>query len=304
MSVVTRAAVDIEKPPPRARGWPRARIVGYALVGFWILFGIGIAVYLVYAWNGEFFARYAPAYLQGLGTTLALVAISMVLGALFSLPVTYARMSKNRYLSVLAYCYVYFFRGTPLLVQVYLVYYGLGSFRPELSAFGLYLPVVSDWFQILPYVSIPSGLAIERFTLWDFFKDAFNCGVFAFALNTAAYQAEILRGAIESVPRGQWEGAASLGLHKLQTLRKVILPQAFIVALRPYGNELVLMIKASAIVAIITVYDLMGNAKLAYAKSFDFQAYVWVAIVYLVMVEILRHGVEWIERRITIHLIR
>lgn len=276
MSVVTRAAVDIEKPPPRARGWPRARVVGYALVGFWILFGIGIAVYLVYAWNGEFFARYAPAYLQGLGTTLALVAISMVLGALFSLPVTYARMSKNRYLSVLAYCYVYFFRGTPLLVQVYLVYYGLGSFRVQLESVGL----------------------------WWFFRDAFNCGVFAFALNTAAYQAEILRGAIESVPRGQWEGAASLGLHKLQTLRKVILPQAFIVALRPYGNELVLMIKASAIVAIITVYDLMGNAKLAYAKSFDFQAYVWVAIVYLVMVEILRHGVEWIERRITIHLRR
>ncbi|MER9456927.1 ABC transporter permease [Mesorhizobium sp. M0478] len=276
MSVVTRAAVDIEKPPPRARGWPRARIVGYALVGFWILFGIGIAVYLVYAWNGEFFARYAPAYLQGLGTTLALVAISMVLGALFSLPVTYARMSKNRYLSVLAYCYVYFFRGTPLLVQVYLVYYGLGSFRVQLESVGL----------------------------WWFFRDAFNCGVFAFALNTAAYQAEILRGAIESVPRGQWEGAASLGLHKLQTLRKVVLPQASIVALRPYGNELVLMIKASAIVAIITVYDLMGNAKLAYAKSFDFQAYVWVAIVYLVMVEILRHGVEWIERRITIHLIR
>ncbi|MGX5841016.1 ABC transporter permease [Mesorhizobium sp. ArgA1] len=274
MSVAEITAV--ERPPPRARGWPRARIIGYSLVGFWILFGIGIVAYLIYAWNGEFFARYAPAYLQGLETTLLLVAISMVLGALFSLPVTYARMSNNRWLSGLAYCYVYFFRGTPLLVQVYLVYYGLGSFRVQMETVGL----------------------------WWFFRDAFNCGVFAFALNTAAYQAEILRGAIESVPRGQWEGAASLGLHKLQTLRKVILPQAIIVALRPYGNELVLMIKASAIVAIITVYDLMGNAKLAYAKSFDFQAYVWVAIVYLVMVEILRHGVEWIERRITVHLKR
>ncbi|MBZ9693866.1 ABC transporter permease [Mesorhizobium sp. CO1-1-7] len=269
-------AISVDRPPPRARGWPRTRIVGYALVGLWILFGLGILAYLVYAWNGEFFARYAPAYLQGLWTTLSLVAISMVAGAIFSLPVTYGRMSKNRFLSGLAYCYVYFFRGTPLLVQVYLVYYGLGSFRLQLESIGL----------------------------WWFFREAFNCGVFAFALNTAAYQAEILRGAIESVPRGQWEGAASLGLHKLQTLRKVILPQAFIVALRPYGNELVLMIKASAIVAIITVYDLMGNAKLAYAKSFDFQAYVWVAIVYLVMVEILRHGVEWIERRITIHLNR
>ncbi|MBZ9726947.1 ABC transporter permease [Mesorhizobium sp. CO1-1-11] len=269
-------AISVDRPPPRARGWPRTRIVGYALVGLWILFGLGILTYLVYAWNGEFFARYAPAYLQGLWTTLSLVAISMVAGAIFSLPVTYGRMSKNRFLSGLAYCYVYFFRGTPLLVQVYLVYYGLGSFRLQLESIGL----------------------------WWFFREAFNCGVFAFALNTAAYQAEILRGAIESVPGGQWEGAASLGLHKLQTLRKVILPQAFIVALRPYGNELVLMIKASAIVAIITVYDLMGNAKLAYAKSFDFQAYVWVAIVYLVMVEILRHGVEWIERRITIHLNR
>ena len=91
--------------------------------------------------------------------------------------------------------------------------------------------------------------------------------VFAFSLNTAAYQAEILRGAIESVPRGQWEGARSLGLHKLQTLRKVILPQAMIVALRPYGNEIILMIKGSAIVAIITVYDLMGETRRAYSRS-------------------------------------
>ena len=269
-------ATLVERPPPRARGWPRSRVIGYAMVGFWILFGLGIVTYLIFAWNADFFAKYALAYLKGLQTTLLLVCISMVLGAILSVPVAYGRMSSNRLLSGLAYCYVYFFRGTPLLVQTYLVYYGLGSFRTELQTVGL----------------------------WDFFKDAFNCGVFAFALNTAAYQAEILRGAIESVPRGQWEGAASLGLHKLQTLRKIILPQALIVALRPYGNELILMVKASAIVAIITVYDLMGQAKLAFANSFDIQAYIWVALVYLVMVEILRHGVEWIERRITIHLKR
>ncbi|TRC99729.1 ABC transporter permease [Mesorhizobium sp. WSM4303] len=297
-------AAMVERPPPRARGWPRSRVIGYAMVGFWILFGLGIVSYLIFAWNADFFAKYAPAYLKGLQTTLLLVCISMVLGAILSVPVAYGRMSANRFLSGLAYCYVYFFRGTPLLVQTYLVYYGLGSFRAELGALGTYLPVVSDWFQIAPHVSVPAGVTIEWFTLWDFFKDAFNCGVFAFALNTAAYQAEILRGAIESVPRGQWEGAASLGLHKLQTLRKIILPQALIVALRPYGNELILMVKASAIVAIITVYDLMGQAKLAFANSFDIQAYIWVALVYLVMVEILRHGVEWIERRITIHLKR
>jgi len=273
---MSATAILVERPPPRARGWPRGRIVGYALVCFWIAFGLGIVAYLFFAWNAPFFAKYAPAYLRGLGVTLSLVAISMVLGAVLSLPVAYGRMSRNRILSGLAYCYVYFFRGTPLLVQTFLVYYGLGSFRPQLQMIGL----------------------------WDFFKDAFNCGVFAFALNTAAYQAEILRGAIESVPRGQWEGAASLGLHKLQTLRKIVLPQALIVALRPYGNELILMVKASAIVAIITVYDLMGNAKLAFANSFDIQAYIWVALVYLVMVELLRHAIEWIERRITIHLKR
>ncbi|PZV34362.1 ABC transporter permease [Mesorhizobium kowhaii] len=289
---MSATATMVERPPPRARGWPRPRIAGYALVCMWIAFGLGIVAYLVLAWNPAFFAKYAPAYLKGLGVTLSLVAIAMVIGAILSVPVAYGRMSSNRILSGLAYCYVYFFRGTPLLVQTFLVYYGVGSFRPQLSEFGIYLPVFSD------------GLTLARFTLWDFFKDAFNCGVFAFALNTAAYQAEILRGAIESVPRGQWEGAASLGLHKLQTLRKIILPQALIVALRPYGNELILMIKASAIVAIITVYDLMGNAKLAFANSFDIQAYIWVAVVYLVMVEILRHGVEWIERRITIHLKR
>ncbi|MFB9979220.1 ABC transporter permease [Mesorhizobium kowhaii] len=289
---MSATATMVERPPPRARGWPRPRIAGYALVCMWMAFGLGIVAYLVLAWNPAFFAKYAPAYLKGLGVTLSLVAIAMVLGAILSVPVAYGRMSSNRILSGLAYCYVYFFRGTPLLVQTFLVYYGVGSFRPQLSEYGIYLPVFSD------------GLTLARFTLWDFFKDAFNCGVFAFALNTAAYQAEILRGAIESVPRGQWEGAASLGLHKLQTLRKIILPQALIVALRPYGNELILMIKASAIVAIITVYDLMGNAKLAFANSFDIQAYIWVAVVYLVMVEILRHGVEWIERRITIHLKR
>ena len=155
------------------------------------------------------------------------------------MPIAYARMSRNPLLSGLAYAYVYFFRGTPLLAQTFLVYYGLGSFRPQLEAIGL----------------------------WSFFREAWYCAIFAFSLNTAAYQAEILRGAIESVPKGQWEGAASLGLHKFQTLRKVILPQALIVALRPYGNEIILMIKGSAIVAIITVYDLMGETRLCLFRA-------------------------------------
>src|SRR4029450_3821141 len=99
-------------------------------------------------------------------------------------------------------------------------------------------------------------------------------------------------------------GAASPALHKFQTLRRVILPQALIVALRPYGNEIILMIKGSAIVAIITVPDLMGQTRLAYSRSFDFQSYIWAAIIYFAIVETLRHLIEWIERRLTRHLIR
>ncbi|MER8972438.1 MULTISPECIES: ABC transporter permease [unclassified Mesorhizobium] len=275
MSLATDT-LKVDRPPPPARGWSRQRILGHVLVGLWIALGIGMVVYLVAAWNSEFFQKYAPGYISGLGVTLLLVAISIVLGAILSVPIAYARMSKNPILSGFAYAYVYFFRGTPLLAQTFLVYYGVGSFRPELEMVGL----------------------------WGFFREAFNCAIFAFSLNTAAYQAEILRGAIESVPRGQWEGAASLGLHKLQTMWKIILPQALIVALRPYGNEIILMIKGSAIVAIITVYDLMGITRLTYARTFDFQSYIWAAIIYLIIVETLRHGVEWIERRITIHLHR
>ncbi len=87
-------------------------------------------------------------------------------------------------------------------------------------------------------------------------------------------------------------------------MRNVVMPQAFIVALRPYGNEIVLMIKSSAVVALITVPDLMGQTRLAFSRSFDFQTYIWAAIIYLSIVELLRHGVEWIERRLTRHLIR
>ncbi|WP_274629584.1 ABC transporter permease [Arvimicrobium flavum] len=266
----------IEIPPPVERGWPRERILGYVLLGLWAAAGLGIVAYLVGAWNPELFDRWAPAYLSGLGVTLTLVAISIALGAILSIPIAYARMSRNPVLSACAYGYVYFFRGTPLLAQTFLIYYGLGSFRPELQALGL----------------------------WGFFREAWYCAVLAFSLNTAAYQAEILRGAIESVPKGQWEGAASLGMHRLPTLWKVILPQALIVALRPYGNEIILMIKGSAIVAIITVPDLMGQTRLAFSRSFDFQTYVWAALIYLAVVETLRHGIDWIERIITRHLKR
>ena len=123
-----------------------------------------------------------------------------------------------------------------------------------------------------------------------------------FTLNTAAYQAEILRGAIQAIPRGQFEGAASLGLHRWATLRLVALPQAMILALRPLGNELIVMIKASAIASLVTLFDLMGATRLAFARSFDLSIYLYAALIYLVLVEIIRRIWDRAELRLSRHL--
>ncbi len=264
-------------PPPEAqKRYTLSRLLGRALLGVWLAASVGIFLFAVDSWSPEKFAKYGPSFLSGLRVTLTLVAISVVLGGVLSLPIAYGRMTKNKVLSWIAYGYVYFFRGTPLIAQLFLVYYGLGSFRPYLEAIGL----------------------------WSLFKDAWFCALFTFTLNTAAYQAEILRGAIESVPRGQHEGAAALGLPKRVAFFKIILPQAMIVALRPYGNEIILMIKGSAVVAIVTVFDLMGETRRAFSRTYDFQMYLWAAVLYLIMVEILRNLWAWIETRLTRHLKR
>jgi polar amino acid transport system permease protein len=265
-----------ERPPALPRVWTGERIAGNVVLAFWLAAGILMVWYLVEAWAPEKVARYGPKYISGLLTTLSLVGLSLVIGAVLSIPVAIGRMSKNKLISRIAFAYVYVFRGTPLIAQLFLIYYGLGSFRPQLETVGL----------------------------WGFFREAWNCAVFSFALNTAAYQAEILRGAVESVPRGQWEGAAALGLNRVQTLYKIVLPQALIVALRPYGNEIILMIKGSAIVALATVYDLMGETRRAYSRTYDFQTYIWAAIFYLVIVETLRNVWSVVETRLTRHLQR
>src|SRR5690606_20564606 len=113
-----------------ARRWTGQRLAGYVLTAFWGLLGLGLGVYLVSAWDPELFDRYAPNYVSGLVVTIQLVGISVVLGVLLSAPIAYARASTNRWLAWPAYAYVYFFRGTPMLAQTFLIYYGLGQFRP------------------------------------------------------------------------------------------------------------------------------------------------------------------------------
>lgn len=263
-------------PPAAAKPLSASKIVGVTVTGLWLLLALGLIYSVIDDWDPDKFTRYGPRYLNGLITTITLVGTSIILGAMLSLPIAFARMSSNRILGTLAYVYVYVFRSTPLLAQLFLIYYGLGSFRPEMEAVGL----------------------------WWFFREAWYCGLLSLTLNTAAYQAEILRGAIQSVPKGQLEGAASLGISKPVTFWKIVLPQALIVALRPYGNEIILMIKGSAVVSIVTVYDLMGQTRYAFSRTFDYQTYLWAAIFYLSMVEILRHVWAWLEARLTRHLTR
>ena len=117
--------------------------------------------------------------------------------------------------------------------------------------------------------------------MWWFFREAFYCCIFAFTMNTAAYQAEIMRGALASVPKGQIEAATALGLSRYRVARHVIWPQAVLVALRPLGNELIGIIKASALAAIVTLLDLMGQTRFIFARTFDFSVYLYCAIIYL-----------------------
>ncbi len=266
----------MQRPPARPRRWTNARILGHVLMALWIVSGISLVHYLGSNIASPFVLKYWPNYVNGFVITLQIVSLSLLIGALLSLPVAIARASRWKIFSAPAYAFVYFFRGTPLLAQTFLIYYGAGSFRPELEAVGL----------------------------WGFFREAWYCVIFAFSLNTAAYQAEILRGAIQNVPKGQWEGAEALGLSRPVTFFKIILPQALMVALRPYGNEIILMIKGSAIASIITIYDVMGETRRAYSRSYDFQAYIWAAVLYLMIVEVLRRVWDRIEARLTRHLKR
>lgn len=268
---------EVLAPPPPVRQKLRpAKVLGYLFVGLWIVLGVGVIWSMISNYDPDFIARYLPRILGGAVITIQLVVLSIVIGAALALPITFARLSDNRIAGAFAYGYVYFFRGTPLLAQVFLVYYGAGQFRAELESVGL----------------------------WWLFRDAYYCAVFTFSLNTSAYQAEILKGAILNVPKGQREAAMSMGLSRLHTFVFVILPQALITALRPFGNEIVLMIKGSAIASVITVFDLMGETRLAFSRSFDFNVYLWAALLYLVMVETLRQVWDRLEKRLTRHLKR
>jgi polar amino acid transport system permease protein len=222
----------------------------------------------------ELLDRYGLRLLDGLLVTAKLVAISFSLGLVLGLLLALARNSGSRALRGFAGGYIYLFRGSPLLAQLFLLYYGVGSFR--------------EFWQDLG--------------LWWFFRDAWFCALLAFTLNTAAYQAEIFRGSLLAIAPGQYEAASALGLSRRTTFFRVVLPQSMLVAVPPLGNELILMIKASAIASLVTIHDLMGVAKAGFSRTFDFQLYLWAAVLYLVLVELIRRGLLRVEGRLGRHL--
>ena len=217
-----------------------------------------------------------PRLLHGLGLTLLLTGVSAVLAAAISLPLAVFRTNASATAQLPLRLYISFMRGTPLLGQLFLIYYGSGQFRPALQSVGL----------------------------WTFFRDPFNCAILAFTLNSVAYQIEILRGGLMGVPAGQIEAAKAVGMNRLQAYRRIILPHTYRIAQPALGNEIILLMKGSAVASVITIFDLMGETRYAFSRTFDFQMYIWAAILYLIMVEILRNIWSLLEARLTRHLKR
>lgn len=263
-------------PPQLKSGWSFAKIAGIILVGLWTLAGLAIVLNFALNTDSDFLQRYGPRLLQGLWRTIWITLTSVAIGMVLAGLLTAMRLSPSKLVQAPAAAFMAFFRGTPLIAQVFLIYYGSGEFTQFFKSIGM----------------------------WWFFREAVWCAILAFALNTAAYQAQIYIGAIRAVPRGQYEAGRALGLSRLTITRKVVLPQAAITALRPFGNEIVLMVKGSAIASVITVLDLMGETRLAYSRSFDFQVYLWAGLLYLVIVETLRRVWDKLETRLTRHLKR
>ena len=197
-----------------------------------------------------------PDLLGGLVVTLELTVLSLVFGMVLALPLAALRTARNPILWMPAYGYITFFRGTPLLVQIFLIYYGTGQF---------------DWIKETP--------------LWPLLREAYWCAILAFSMNTAGYTAEILRGAIEAVPRAEIEGALALGMSPWLVFRLISLPRAFRLALPAYGNEIILVIKSSSLASTITLLDITGVARTLVAHTYaPYEVFLVAGALYLVLV--------------------
>jgi His/Glu/Gln/Arg/opine family amino acid ABC transporter permease subunit len=216
-----------------------------------------------------------PRLLKGALLTLELTGISLGLGLFLAIALAFMCVSKKKWIRLPVTCFNFYFRGTPLLVQIFLIYYGSGQFQAFLDQAGL----------------------------WIFFREAYFCAILALMLNTAAYTAEILRGGIEAIPASEIEAAYAFGYSGIRLKRRIILPKAFRIAWPAYTNEVVFLLQASSLVSIITLMDLTGVARVIAARSFAFyEIFITTALIYLIIVYGVLFCLKRIERRINNYL--
>ncbi|HUW64158.1 MAG TPA: amino acid ABC transporter permease [Spirochaetia bacterium] len=219
-----------------------------------------------------------PVLLMGAGITLEISALSVAIGCVLGLIGGLSRLSKKRLLRFVGTCYVDFFRGTPLLVQIVLVYFGLPevfrSVQDQLvQAYG-----ITPIFQNIPI--LPAA-------------------IIACSLNSGAYIAEIFRAGVQSMEKGQMEAARSLGMTHTQAMRHVILPQAFKRVIPPLGNEFIAMMKDTSLLSIIGLEELFRRGQLIVGDTYQaFTIYLEVAVIYLVMTLTFSRLVDYLERRL------
>jgi octopine/nopaline transport system permease protein len=224
-----------------------------------------------------FLIEILPKLLSGLPLTLQLAAISITLGFFLALSLAFALQLKSPILNLPIRGFVALFRGTPLLVQIFLIYYGLGQFRLGLQAVGL----------------------------WGFFREPYWCAILALSLNTAAYGSEILRGAIQSVPRELVDAARASGMRPFLTWRLVILPLAFRQAIPSYGNEIILMVKGTSLASIVTLMEVTGIAHGLISETYRaIEVFMCAGAIYLTLNFIIIRALAGLEYWLSPHLRR
>lgn len=218
-------------------------------------------------------------YASGLGVTLELLAIALVGGLMLSIPLAIVRSSGSRMLSVPVAVFTFVVRGTPLLVQVYLIYYGVAQL---------------DWVQARWDAVWP----------WVWFKEPLFCTLIAFVLNTTAYTIELIAGAIRETPHGEVEAARSFGMGRATLMTRIVLPSALRRALPAYGNEAILMLHATAVASVVPgIVDITGAANSVYATTYlPFEAYIAAAAIYLALTFVLVLALRRIEAAALAHL--
>lgn len=224
-------------------------------------------------WDWSVIWDYFPRLLEGAWLTLELVGLSGLFGILMAVPLALMRASTQPLLKGLAYGYIFFFRGTPLLVQIFLIYYGASQFD-----------AVKDSF------------------LWPILKEPYWCAIIAFTMNTSAYSAELIRGAIQAIPHGEIEVADALGMNRLTKIRRIILPRALGIVLPAYSNEFLLMLKSSALASTITLLDITGMARTIIARTYTpLEIFFAAGMMYLIMSAVLIGLFRLMELRVNRH---